>query len=522
MNNSSQRKIQGRVEHYNGSTITLLNTFLSDDKLQEIGITRPGEHGKFFGFGISQKVVVKVIDKSNSLVFNKGDLLRIAFSVDTGDFERVCPVFFVKEATRDEKTSVYTVTAYDALDDATAHVFDEIGMIPPYTIKNVAEACVGLLGLFDVIADDDAFNTLYENGANFGGQESIRTVLNAIAEATQTIYFVNNFNELVFKRLSNSDSPIVEIPKRDYFELTTALPATISNIVSVTELGDNVGTVDGVVQYVRDNPFWTNRTDLGTLLTAANNRIAGLTIVPYNIKWRGNFLTEICDKITLIDKYGNPVDTFILDDSISYTGGLSQTCSWEYNPDNNRSTAANPITLGDKLNQTFAKVDKVNNKIDLVASESTNNSEAISALQVSTSDITASVTSIESNVNASIDGFNEDISSLRKEVQTKITDEDLTIAIRSELANGVNSVITETGYTFDGNGLHIAKEGEEMQNSLDNTGMYVKRGSEDILTANNDGVKALNVVVKTWLVIGKNSRFEDYGSDRTGCFWIGG
>ena len=24
-----------------------------------------------------------------------------------------------------------------------------------------------------------------------------------------------------------------------------------------------------------------------------------------------------------------------------------------------------------------------------------------------------------------------------------------------------------------------------------------------------------------YLIIGTNSRFEDYGSDRTGCFWIG-
>ena len=91
--------------------------------------------------------------------------------------------------------------------------------------------------------------------------------------------------------------------------------------------------------------------------------------------------------------------------------------------------------------------------------------------------------------------------------------------------NGVDRVETKTGYTLDKDGLLIAKSNEEMSNLLDNTGMYVQRGGDDILVANNKGVNAVNLHAKTYLIIGEDdgrSRFEDYGSNRTGCYWIGG
>ena len=43
-----------------------------------------------------------------------------------------------------------------------------------------------------------------------------------------------------------------------------------------------------------------------------------------------------------------------------------------------------------------------------------------------------------------------------------------------------------------------------------------------MLTANKDGVNATNLKAITYLIIGERSRFENYGTDRTGCFWIGG
>ena len=87
-------------------------------------------------------------------------------------------------------------------------------------------------------------------------------------------------------------------------------------------------------------------------------------------------------------------------------------------------------------------------------------------------------------------------------------------------------VQTTTGYTLDSDGLTIYKSGHEMKNLLDNTGMYVTRSGDEILTANNEGVTAINLTARQYLIVGSNSRFEDYSKDtdtkRTACFYIGG
>lgn len=535
MNDALLRKIEGKVGLYNDST--LLDTFLPTDKLQEITIARVGEKGKFFGFGVCQQATVKIIDKANDLIFLKGENLKTSFRANSGSaYARVCPSFYIKDAVRDEKTSVYTITAYDALDSAVGHVFSELGMEAPYTLINVIDAVKSILGLSG-IAYPTGFDISYENGANLSGDETLRAILNAVAEVTQTIYYVDQRDYLVFKRLDKTGDPVLTISKNDYFELTTALPVTISKIMSVTELGDNVDAGDdtGVIQYVRDNPFWNARTDLQTLLPTAVDRISGLTIVPYNLKWRGNFLTELCDKIKVEDKYGNLVTTYILDDSFTYKGGFSQTSDWEYKPDSERATSSNPLTVGEKINQTFARVDKVNRTVTLHASEIADAKSSISELQVNTQGINASVSTIVNtqtdlsdtivDIQNSLSQQNESnakqFDTLTKKVNATMTSADIQLAISTEIAKGTDKVTTSTGFTFNDKGLTINKSDSEMRTNIDEDGMSIFKGSQEVLTANNIGVDAQNLHATTYLIIGTNSRFEDYGSDRTGCFWIG-
>lgn len=95
----------------------------------------------------------------------------------------------------------------------------------------------------------------------------------------------------------------------------------------------------------------------------------------------------------------------------------------------------------------------------------------------------------------------------------------------------VDHVYTKTGYRFDKDGLYIFRDGESVINELNHAGMYVKRKDdgnvdEPVLTADKDGVNALNLTARQYLIIGENSRFEDYsnGTDdhRTACFYVGG
>ena len=82
-------------------------------------------------------------------------------------------------------------------------------------------------------------------------------------------------------------------------------------------------------------------------------------------------------------------------------------------------------------------------------------------------------------------------------------------------------MLTETGFTFDKEGLTISKSDSEMSTVVDEDGMTIYKNNDVMLDVNNQGVNAQNINVSTYLIVGNNSRFENYGSLRTGCFFIG-
>lgn len=83
----------------------------------------------------------------------------------------------------------------------------------------------------------------------------------------------------------------------------------------------------------------------------------------------------------------------------------------------------------------------------------------------------------------------------------------------------INRVKTSNGYTFDSDGLHVYRAGEEIDNTITHNGMYVNRGNTSLLTVNSSGVDAINVSVRQFLNVGDHARFEPYSTNRTGCFY---
>lgn len=109
--------------------------------------------------------------------------------------------------------------------------------------------------------------------------------------------------------------------------------------------------------------------------------------------------------------------------------------------------------------------------------------------------------------------------------QLQLTAGALNLRLQSVEETGVTQVTTQTGYTFDQNGLHIARDRHPVASRLDHTGLYVNRYGQPVLQANDAGVVAYDVTVGNYLVVGNYSRFEDYvgslDAKRTGCFFVG-
>lgn len=292
-----------------------------------------------------------------------------------------------------------------------------------------------------------------------------------------------------------------EYAKGDYIEVieptTVLIPTAPGVILDVNYHGNQAE--GGITQHVKNNPFWDNNNDIARLVDEALAAVNGLTIYPFDCKWRGNPAVEVGDKIELITKDNEAINSFALNDTIKFTGGFTMDSTWT--SEETEQTQATPSTIGEVIKQTYARVDRVNNEIVLVAQE---------------------VGAIENSTNNAIKGFEENLSALNKRVDMTITPEAVDIKIQQELANGAEKVVTATGFKFDETGLTVEKSGSEIKTQITEDGMAVFKNNEEVLTADNEGVKAIDLHATTYLLIGRNSRFEDYNNQqRTGCFWIG-
>ena len=528
-NLDSMSMVRAKVDFYNG--FTLVQTCTCADFLEDFELTREGDNSKFFGFGICHKLNINLIDLERKLKVAKENTVEIGLG-DGTIWDAPYPTFYITELKRDEKTNTITATAYDKIYWAGECLFKDLGISAPYTLGQVVSEIATKLGLTLNIptALNSAFALSYNEGANLEGTEDLRSVLNWIAEATQTIYYINNANKLTFKRLDKNGAAVEEITRDLYYELNTKTPRTLTTICNTTELGDNVEDgldEEGAIQYIRNNPFLELRTDLATILENAKAAVCGTTITQFDCSWSGNYLLEIGDKIALATEDGGFVYSYLISDAIIFAGTLNEESEWEYS-DEQPETYANPTNIGERINQTFAKVDKVNKTITLQASEIAENKESIGQLQVSTSQVSASVNSVEqkvTNLSGDIENVsnqtNNRIDTLSSQVALKLDKTGVEITVNQKLEEGVDKVVTSSKkYTFDDDGLNISAPDSEFSTEVTDNGMRIYKHSSEVLVVNNQGVQAADLHARTFLIIGENSRLEDRGN-RTACFWIG-
>lgn len=147
--------------------------------------------------------------------------------------------------------------------------------------------------------------------------------------------------------------------------------------------------------------------------------------------------------------------------------------------------------------------------------------ESVGQLTVEDELIRTSVSDLLGLVNSNtgeIQQTREQISSINQ------TAEEIELKIETINNDGVSKVRNTTG-TFNEKGLEIDSTDSTTKTQITPDGMEVfsKSGamSAPVLSATSAGVDATNLHAKTYLIIGGRSRFENYGSNRTGCFWIG-
>lgn len=262
------------------------------------------------------------------------------------------------------------------------------------------------------------------------------------------------------------------------------------------------------------------------------DRIKGFTYTDCKLtSYTGKPYLKRGNKIRIQDIDETYFDTYVLSHIFTYDGTFKSVIE---SPALTKTQTAlkNKLSISGALRKVERTCNKIDGKITDVIEEVNGQENKITSVEQTVDSITQQVTNVSTNltndyltseqVNAMNSHNEETINQLKEEFNIlKQTAENLSIEIGSVSTIGVDRVKTSTGFTFDENGLDISKTGEEMHNFIDNEGVYVKRNEEEVLGADASGVRAENITVRNYLVIGKNSRIEDYKDNRTGIFYIG-
>lgn len=327
---------------------------------------------------------------------------------------------------------------------------------------------------------------------------TFRDVLDQIAQvAAGVIGFVDGELRVIYANATNAVLTADNMISSDgmtigelYGPITSVVLARTPQEDNIYRIAEDVPFEETVEFKIENNQIMdSHREDFIDAIFAALN---GLSYYLYEYHSFGYLYVDLCDIFVLQDKDGNEYHCLMLDNEFTVGQGIDEV-STGVRPDETETDYSAASESDRVLNQTILRVDKQEQEIvGLVQTTETLNRE--------TGDLKTAITEV------------------------KQTAEKLTITVTKITENGADKVKTSMGYTFDDEGMKVAKDSNPINSRVDNTGLYVMEEDTTVLSANDDGVNAVNIKVNQYLTVGKYSRFEDFisedGEERTGCFWL--
>lgn len=359
--------------------------------------------------------------------------------------------------------------------------------------------------------------TIYDNITS--GNLTGRTMLQWIAQEAACFAVISG-GKLALKRYTETDKTL---DNSKYAKLESAeYSIDLIEKVQVQVMNDDIGVIvgEGTNTYtIQNNPLFYTEVDeeIRPYVQAIYDVVKSITYVPMKITLLEDYGIECGDIITV-----NGKKTYVMSKTVDKKG-----CTLQSFGTKTRDTQTDNVNLA--INALRGKYNVLRREVDITESELGNLQGDVSNLTQTVDGFNLSILNIEQvtkSLNSELSQLDKDLSSsieeVRKRAELSMTSDEVSIKIQEELVNtGVDNVVTGSGFTFNDKGLTIDKTGSLLKTNINEDGMRVTAGDDSLLIADKDGVQAKNLSASTYLIIGKNSRFEDYDTTRTGCFWIG-
>ena len=459
----------------------------------------------------STMLEVTVLDPQGVLKVGAGDWLRL---MEEGSTVGV----FRAEKPERSSSGQYRITAYDPVclldQDLGQWLFDLPGW--PYSLQQLAQMVCASCGL--ELINSLPINGDYPVGAFSGTGITGRQLMRWICQLGGCFCLATPNGQMEFRWYRETGLCLRPTGENFYYRDGLSDADYTTHPIEKVQLqltAQDVGAVYPDEAGEKNTLRITGNRLLGNSGAAAMKeaarqlygRMAGITYTPCSLRTAARCGAKAGDVITVEDRAGVMRTVYVMH-SVVGEGMVTLRSTGSARRDN--SVAVNTA----RYESLTGKVLQIQADLDGLRIENADARGNLASLQLDLDGIQAQVAQNKT------DG--ENLKTLCTTLQQ--TEESLRLQVETLQSEGTGRVTTATGYTFDGEGLKIAKAGQQMENLLDNTGMYVRRSGEVILQAGSDGVEARDVTVRNYLVIGDHARIEDYSNgldtNRTACFYL--
>ncbi len=434
------------------------------------------------------------------------------YKVDDGGIRTLVGIFTVEKTVRPSKNR-YQITAYDRvswLDRDLSQWLDSLNGWP-YTLKTFAQMVCSACNL--TLVNDTLPNENWLIQKFSAGKITGRKLIQWAGQVCGRFCRATPDGQIEFAWYTPKDVTIT--PGGEYYYYLDSLDredyqvAPIDKVqiqASQKDVGAEYG--NGSNAYVITGNFLL-ASDSHEALAAVAETLYGIlrtvTYTPCKVRMPANLAVQAGDIVKLTDGNDSTFSAYVM---TKVQRGQRETLE-----STGSALRDNVLTNNNaQFSDLQGRVLEIETSVEGFRVENREQDEKISRMELSVDGIKTKVTTQETDLNQVTN---------RVSMVEQAAD-GLSLRVRSIVEDGTDRVITSVGYTFDETGLTVRKSGKAIKTQITEDGMTVYKNNNAVLTANSEGVNAVDLHASTYLMVGGRSRFENYGTDRTGCFWIGG
>ena len=496
----------------------------SGPKIQNSNIKLIVNDGQEFSIGsvCAARIECNILNPGGELSIAAGDEITV-YKVQ-GDTRRKMGLFTLEEPVRPSPNR-YKITAYDRISWFDKDLTDWLMTLEgwPYTVDQLAMMVAHECGTG--LGTEYLLNGSYKVQRFGGSGITGRKIMQWIAEITATFCRANPDGGIVFERYRNT-SKVLTPANTFSTQLADYQTAPIERLqirLSEDDIGVIYPDVEGITYPVTGNYLLTATEPAALESVAKNiyNAIMGVSYTPGTVVIAHD--PDICagDIITVKDINGKTATMYVMTkttkgqrDTLECTGSASRDSSSVVHEESFKAVNAKILEVKKDIFGLLVRATETETRIE--------DNKAYTDEKIAEVTIQAEgIASVVESVREMVDGVESQISSIQQ------TANSIALQVETIQDNGVDRLKTSFGMTIEESAVVIARSGADIENRLDETGMYVTRTDGTVvLKAAADGVETQNLQVRGYAdffgLLRKQAWKDEQGRTCVATLWTGG